>query len=382
MEEADIKAFKEYEKKQKKKKIKRAFLIVINAVLLCYFIFCIYDTCIEFFNKNFKEDDKILSINGYSSKKSLEIYDKFIDKVDDKYLTTNVEDFSFYGGYLSFKDCTNQTKEDGSLLISSFDTYYLQNVSTLNKFEKGITFQNDFENNNYINKGIFLFDNNIVEGDYIIYPYNYIYGTSEKVPLKINSQKGIHKTYYSPFINGHRKRIELKSKASSPCLLISVKNIYSNSSYDVSFLYQEDSEKDNLNDLFNDSFHKKFIAKSTTIENDIISLYEAHALVNIIVSTKYKEDITLSTYIEVDNSLYSHSVLDSYLKIYDEDPYIRELGGHIFNAGSGVKYENNTTKILSGYKQPFDEGSLTIFVRPTALDKLQVLLENLVNFNF
>ncbi len=379
---------KEYKKKVRKRRIKRGILIFLNAVLATYFVYCIYDTCVEFFRKNFENNDKIISIGGFSETKSLEIYDKVIDKDENgHYKTYDITDFSYYAGYLNFKEDSSTLNEDGSLKFSSFETYTLRYV-TEGKYEKIDPYH---QVNTYINNSIFLFDEDLKEGDYIVYPYEYIYdgkNKPEQIPLKIASQKGICETYYSPLINGTRRQIQIKSKASSPALVITLKNIYvpGNEFNDVAILYENDADKNKISEIFdNNKFLTKYIAKKDQPKNDLIALYEAKSIVSIIVEKG--SDIVLSHYINVSdlhNSNYKNDTLslESSLSNYDNDKFIRELGGNIFNAGSALPCSDNSTKWLSGYKEDYDAGSLVLHVGIDSIGEVKPLLEKLVNFNF
>lgn len=379
---------KDYKKKIKKKKAKRGLLIFLNAVLATYFVYCIYDTCVEYYRKNFETDEKIISIGGFSEAKSLEIYNKVIDKdINGNYKTYEIADFSFYAGYLNFKEDNSTIDEYGSLKFSSYETYTLRYV-TEDKYEKIDPFH---QVNTYINNSIFLFDEDLKEGDYIVYPYEYSFddnNKNEQIPLKISSQKGISKTYYSPLINGIRRQIQIKSKASSPALVITLKNIYNpeNEFNDVSILYENDIDKNKVSEIFDSNkFLVKYISKKDEIKNDLIALYEAKSIVSIIIEEG--SNIILSHYINVNdlhNSNYKNDTLstETYLSQYDNDLFIRELGGNIFNAGSALPCGDNSTKWLNGYRNDYDAGSLVLHVGIDSINEVKPLLEKIVNFNF
>lgn len=382
-------------KRNRIKKTKRGILIVLNAVLACYLIYCISDTINEFYQKYFvNHDDTIISIRGYSTAKSLEIYNSVIDRDENGvYKTHDIVDFSFYAGYINFKSDSSLANEDGSLHYSSFDTYTLRRIDQKDKYEKIPPYLNVQSS---INNSIFLFDSNLKEGDYIVYPYKYVksgYESSSdeetrQEPLKLESQEGVFKTYYSPYINGKRRKIEIKSKSSSPALVISVTNIYTPefTFNDLAILYKNDSDKNKLNEIFkDDKFSKKFIASNDSVKEDIISLYEAKANVTLILEEG--EDIVVSHYIDLSslhNEKYKNDTLSSEyaLKMYDEDVYIRELGGSLFKSGGALPSLDGSTKWLFGYVNPYDMGSLVIKVGIDSIDELPTLLESIVNYNF
>ena len=397
MKDEEKKELEELEKKKKelkrkiqKRNTKRFFLILLNAILASYLVYCLYDTGLEFYRKHFESDSSnIISIGGYSESRSLDIYNKVIDKDENgNFQTIEAVDFSFIGGYLNFKSCNNMQKEDGTLLFSSFETYTLRYITEEGKYEKSNPYT---DINNYINKSIFLFDNELKEGDYIIYPYAFEIN-KEQTPLKIESQKGINEVYYSPIIDGKRRQINIKSKASSPALVITIKNIYApEKTYnDIAILYENDEDKSALLSIFDEGlFSTKYIFKSQSQRQDLISLYNAKATVSLIINSG--SDIVLSHYFDISSlsnnyeiPVYKNDTLsnEDSISCYDEDMFIRELGGHIFNAGSALSTSDGSTKYLSGYKNEFDMGSIAIHVGIKSIDKLKPLLEHLVNFNF
>ncbi len=381
----------EIKKKIKKRKVKRGFLIVLNAILFCYVIYCISDTIMEFYQKYFvNHDDVIISIRGYSTAKSMEIYDDVIDKDETgEYKVVEATDFSYYAGYLNFKsDNSLINKTTNELNYSSFDTYTLRRIDKKGEYQKINPYTN--VQASFVNS-IFLFDENLKEGDYLIYPYRFGYETgdeSKQIPLKINSQKGIHEVYYSPLIDGKRRKFDIKSKASSPALVLSITNIYTpeNSYYDLAILYKNDEEKKQINDLFsNDKFSKKFISSNENNHDDLIALYEAKANVTLILQEG--KDITLSHYIDVskwhiENVKNCPLSTEEYINVFDDDLFIRELGGNLFKAGSALPCIDESTKWLSGYKSQYDMGSLVIKVGIESLNDVKSLLENVENYNF
>ena len=81
-------------KKVRQKRRIRGCLIVLNALLLCYFSYLMVDTIVErVVEKKQEINNEIIQLNGKSSSKSKEIYEKYISSSID------VNDFATYGKY-------------------------------------------------------------------------------------------------------------------------------------------------------------------------------------------------------------------------------------------------------------------------------------------
>ena len=66
-------------KKIRQKRRIRGCLIVLNALLLCYFSYLMVDTIVErVVEKRQEINNEIIQLNGKSSSKSKEIYEKYI----------------------------------------------------------------------------------------------------------------------------------------------------------------------------------------------------------------------------------------------------------------------------------------------------------------
>lgn len=384
-----VKRQKVLKKKIVKRRIKRGILIVLNAVLVSYLVYCLYDTGKEFYLKNFESEGNIISLGGLSEAKSLELYKDVIDydETSNTFNTTEAVDYSFYAGYLSFKSENDVKNADGSLKISSFNTYTLRYVD-LTSVQK----ENPYKDvGTYINNSIYLFDENLRTGDYLVYPYEYKIDEQDlkKEPIKIESQTGINQTYYSPIIVNQRKQITIKSKSSSPCLIITIKNIFvPETTYnDLAILYDTDNQKEAISQTFNsNTFAIKYISNKNNIKENLISLYQAKSIVTLIIEDE--DTLLLSHYIDVASFNFSFEITncplssETNISLYDEDVYIRELGGHLFNAGGALSTQDGSTKYLASYINKYDMGSLTIHISINHLNDLKDLLTSLVNFNF
>ena len=363
---------KELKKKQRKRTWTRAILIILNALLGCYLLYFISDSVVEIYNTYFNSDNQeVFSINGMSKQDSLVKYNDAIDRDEaGNYLVTNAYDYGIYGGYLHFSSTPNMLENEG---FSSFETYTLRDLAGDISFSSNLVYENTKDAMNY---GIPLFS--LPKGDYIVYPY-FWEGKGEKRPLKIESQEGIYETLYTSIQNGTRKVIEMKSKSSSPALLISVRVAYAleNNRHDVAILYDQEEDKALFNNIFPTGTQLEYIKKEASVNDNLIHLYNSHALVNIILNEG--NDIKISHFLHVDNEniTYDTTLSEGYLSGCDEDIYIRELGGYLFKAGEGY---TNVNQILYPYLKDHEVGNITLHLGKNRINDLDNLLKSLLFF--
>lgn len=364
-------------KKKTKRNIFRVILIVLNASLACYLLYYLSDAIVDFYNTHFNQNNSpIYLLNGMSQDESMKKYNEAISK-DEKgnFITEDVYDYYIYGGYLHFSKEPNIRENEH---FSTFETYTLRELTGDITYSTKLVFSQAQEGLNY---GIPLFDSNLKEGDYIVYPYAWK-GEENKVPLKINSEQGIEITLYSSIQNGSRKVINILSKTSSPALLISIRktSALKASYHDVAVLYNDEQEKEDVRKLFTSETQMDMIQKKDKESDNLIALYESKALVNIIIDEG--DEIRLSHYLTLEediNITKDETLSEGKLKGQDKDIYIRELGGYGFYAGEGYNSDN---QILYPYKGEHDLGRLTLRVGKNRLNDLPKLLTLLLNFTF
>ncbi len=370
---------RELKRKKRFKFIKRSFLIILNAFLGCYLIFSVSEGIIDYFQKtSFNVDEEIISVNGLSKDESLKVYHNVIDKDENNnFKVTEAIDYFYYGGYLHFKSSTDELNDDNSLCFSDFNHYVLRNLSTSSMYDSSLDFKNPTD---CINNGIPLFSNKLKKGDYIIYPYAYN-GSSIKYmePLKIDSEKGICDVFYTPIINNQRKKITLKSKTSSPCLILSVQIVPSlekgRCDYAVLIDKNDVEIKNKVSEMLN-TMQVNFVSKSKFERENVVNLFKQNSLINLIIDDS--NDIMVSHYLKIDGTIVDEIILNGYLKGYDSNVYIRELGGRNFKAGFGYSLnEKDENKYLSPYVSSDNHGSLTIIVGKTRINDLETILNSL-----
>lgn len=370
------------EKKEKRLKIKqriklilRGFLVVLNCFLLCYLVASVSGSVVKYIRKfNEISPSTFIKLKDYSEKESLKIYKKNIsyDVISGKFNVTETTNYSFYGGYLHFKDNNDVIDSNGSLYYSSYSQYVLKNLFSDELYSSELDFASA---NTSFNNGIYLYG--LKEGSYIVYPYDYKSDTSKMNPLKISTKGGIYETIYSPLKNGKRTKIELRSNEISPCFVINVKEIlYTPESYSDIAILCLDADKTLVDNVFNGSDYKiNFINKVKKDKDNVINLYNAKAPISVIVDDG--DSILTSNYLTLNCTTSPLLIEEGNLKGLDADVYIRELAGDVFNSGKGLSSNNNENLYLTKYIDGRNNGSYVIRIGKDKLDQLPMLLKNI-----
>ncbi len=331
------------QKVRSKKRI-RGLLIVVNVILGSYLCFSIVQKILDFASSNVS-DTEIIPIDGNSIDHSKELYDKYIAKNGNDYITADVYDFGIYGGYLSL---SKPMISEG--FYNSFDYISLINVSSKVIESKDI---NREINRSFLNGGINLTSLDV--GDYLAL-YERITESninSQHKAIKIRSEKGIEKSIYSlPDSNNKRKKITIKSKDSSPCLVISVKEINSlpDDYYDYVIVgSNEQIEKyKNNNDL--SSYKINYVSS-------LLDAFKTKA--NYCIYLSNEEKMIVSNYISSNNK----DVINIKDASLDEsnlyNSYIKELGGYLTNAGSCDSSDSNSF-IVKPYLEEYEIGKYVV----------------------
>ncbi len=332
---------KEFKRRVHQKKRVRGILIILNAIILAYLLYSIGDIAYSFFRTYFSEKEgDIILIRNKTEAESKEIYDQFIGE------TIMVNDYSVYGSYLHL----SEYHMDASY-YTSFDRLVFINVSEKAQYE----IKNDrIIDKSHLDGGYDL--RVLSEGDYIVSSYelgeNYHVNEPQKI-LKLNSQTSIEKTIYTLPENGIRKRITIKNKITSPCLVISVKEVNSISEdyYDAVII----GNSENLDAITSEQLRLvKF-----TFEDYIGDIYNTKSSYAIILDKNAANVIASAHLSENDNYLNGNRIVsENALNNYDEDTYIRELGGSLTNAGYCLEDVNFSCDVTS-WKSNNDFGKLT-----------------------
>ena len=241
--------------KQRVRLILRGFLVVLNCFLICYLVTSVSGSIVKYVRKfNEVSPTSFIRLGDCSEKESLKIYKKNIsyDVISNKFNVIETTNYSYYGGYLHFKNNNDVIGSNGSLYYSSYSQYVLKNVFGDEVYSSELDFtsaDSAFEN------GIYLYG--LKEGSYIVYPYDYKSDTNKMNPLKISTKVGIYETLYSPLKNGKRTKIELRSNIDSPCFVINVKEIlYTPDSYNDIAVLSSIEDKVIVENILKDSNYK------------------------------------------------------------------------------------------------------------------------------
>lgn len=335
--------------KVRSKKRVRGLLIAINACLACYFIFELTLKIVDAVSQANNKSD-IITLNGKARDESLKIYDSFLDKDNDKYKVVNVYDFGIYGGYLSLSSCRIENGKYFSLPNNNLCCFL--NVSNN---ENSKTFNN--VEYNYLNGGINLFE--LDYGDYLVLNSHYLKQNNSNIRytgIKVNLNKDIEKTIYSlPNESNRRKKITIKNKMSSPCLVVSVSEVNSlpEDYYDY-VVFGESSV-----DFSNYKVH---------YTNDLIDAFSVNSNYGIYFNSELDKNVT---YDYVKSNSNTVSISDSSLSedIKKEFYYFKELGGNL--TFSGECNENEQTSFYTKpYLKGYDIGKFVIMVGNESLENI------------
>lgn len=348
-------------KKVRSKKRIRGLLIFINVVLASYLVF---EASMKIYNfassLNNKED--IILLNNKNREESLKIYDQFLIKNNDQYINYEIYDIGIYGGYLH-------------LSYTNMDNHFYQlknNITSLINVTNNIyqnTFFNEETDENYLNTGINL--TKLENGDYILVN-EYITSDDENnkhIALKLNNINDYEKTIYTlPNENGERKKIVIKNKYSSPCLVISVSNINSlpQNYYDFALIGEEEKVS---------SFTKKFDKYKIAHCSSLIDAFKTNSNYSLIL--KDVEKTLVPSQIKIKDSfkdLVSNEniVIDEY-KYYE---YVTELGGNLLHAGS-CKEGVTSSFVVKPYLKGNDNGKYVVVINEN-ID--QEYLSKIINY--
>lgn len=319
----ELKEFSEEEELQRKirqKKRIRGCLIVANALLLCYFAYLLGDTVAKkIIEKRQVINSEIIQLNGKSSGKSKQIYEKYISSSID------VNDIALYGKYL----LTSSSR------VQYDDLNYESDVWLINLLSNPFVVENNLRKTlgDKIDEQIDLFDLEV--GDYMMCK-SFKTSDNKGICYHYTGEELLEETIYSfPDENNHRKKISVKGKGSSPAIVVSVEaiNLLPKNHYDFVVIGKEEKF-----DIFkNTKYQVKYV-------DTLKEAYQVNA--SYAINVLDIEGIYTSNYVSAETLKPGLIESTSVYNKLDEDNVIRELGGYVFNAGYGVK-ESETTKEIS-----------------------------------
>ena len=338
---------KTLQKVRSKKRI-RGLLIFINVALCSYFVFCLVNSIIDYASSNTSETE-IIPLNGNSIEKSNEIYNKYVAKDDEgNYITSDVYDFGIYGGYLSL---SKGAISEGN--YTSFDNISLINVSSdiidVSSINHNIS-------KNYLNGGIDL--TTLTKGDYLVFDeiINETNIDYKHKAIKIRSEVGVEKTIYTlPDQNETRRKITIKSKDSSPSLVISVNEVTSLPSDYYDYVVIGDETQ------INEFKQNNSLSASIKINyvNNLVDAFKSES--NYCIYLSNEEKMIVSSYVDITNENViknnDESILEENKKVYTS--YINELGGNLTFTGS-CNLEDENSFITKPYLKGYDIGKFVV----------------------
>ena len=298
-------------KKIRQKKRIRGCLIVLNALLLCYFSYLVVDTIVQkVVEKKQEINNEIIQLNGKSSSKSKEIYEKYI------YKTVDVNDFATYGKYL----LTSSSR------VSYDDLHFENEIKLINLLEDNFTAESKFYFNlgSKLDEQLDLFSLDV--GDYMICTS---ITQTKGIAYHYTGDDLLEITLYSfPDELNHRKKITIRGKESSPALVISIEaiNLLPKDNYDFVVIGNESE----LPIFKNTNYQVKYV---TTLKEAYLT--NASYAINLLDE---EDTIISSNYVSLDTKK-PDKIIGSAYDSLDSENSIRELGGYVFNAGYGAKKE-------------------------------------------
>ncbi len=304
----------------------RTILIVVNLLLAGYLIYFTSDSIIKSFEK---KDSDIVTLNNLSKTKSKDRYNELISGKEKI-----IGDYVVYGNYLHFfeskADILNfKPLTDLALVDTDNGTYSNYNV--------GLS----------INEGLDL--SKQIEGDYLISQ------GSEKHILKVLINKENHEqTFYTlPNELGIRNKVTIYAYPNNPAFVLKIREVkHVGSGYFDLIIKGTDEQKNDINKLFQDNgyyskydLQVKWMDKSSSLK-DVYAINSLHAI-NLIDNDIDVKGITVSNFINTELFNKSDVLENGSLNGYDANPFIRELGGYIFESGSRFSDVNSSFEVAS-----------------------------------
>ena len=309
-------------RKAKSKKRIRGLLIVINALLASYLTFEITAKIINSVNHYINADGEIILLNDKNAEESMEVYNKYVLKDE----VSSVYDYGIYGYSLHLSSSRIDVNN-----YSSFDTLAVRNISSSKAFNSSM---NKVIEGNYLNGGIDL--SQLEVGEHLVLDTVLtadVHHLAHK-GVKVRSEEGMNKTLYTlPDSQNQRKRIKVRSKESSPCLVISVDLVPSipTDYYDIVLFGEEE-----LTSAYQSSIPANVKVYRT---DSLLEAYKVNASICIAIDDALNKPL-VSQYIKDDGLVFDHDVSfggDSLISSQDKNKIIRELGGHLTKAGMRIK---------------------------------------------
>lgn len=337
----------------------RALLIIVNLLLVFYIIYFIGDLVAEKVNN---KDADIVSLDDLSRGKSKNRYEELMNGRQ-----------KIIGDYMVYGTSLHLSEEKLSLPnYTPMSNIYLLRTSDGALINTEI----DVE----VNEGIDL--KYLEEGDYLL-----AIGTSqEKEVIKIIlGKERYEETIYSlPLYQNSRlrKKISLYAYPHNPAFVIKVRDVYEidKDYYDLVVQGNEENRHSFIETINNDDKLNKLNLKIKEIDADktLLDAYITQATTAIELVNNETSYIVNSHYVKSD-FIKDNIFDDGSLKGYDQNNFIRELGGYAFQSGSRQKDIASSFEVTQGLGV-HDAGKMALSINSKDQNDLKTQVLAAMNF--
>lgn len=370
---------KEFKVRMKSKRHIRAILIMINLLLIGYFAYYISDAVVDYFQK---KDDNFVTFNDMSKAKSKKLYQRLIADEEESYQ-------NFYNIVLT--DCPDMEEDEdklskeypfkeplllgdyalyGTYLHLSSDAYMPMDYTPLeeiylvsydNKEKETAKIPLNFGTE--LNKGLQL--SSLEDGDYLLakkvdvfYKHEaktYTKSFYQYIKILVSNDKWEDTIYSFPNDKGVRKEIRLYAYPDNPMFVIKIRDFTSlpKNYYDVVIRGNEEKRKlarEHIQQINEENKYLNLkIKEFDESETNLLALYQTKASLAIDLRDQVEEqDSFIQNSYYMDSSMFQKDTIfeDGRLKGYDQDAFIRELGGYALRSGAKVSAIDHTFDVV------------------------------------
>ncbi len=341
----------------------RALLIIVNLLLVGYILYFIGDLIVEKVNNR---DADIVSLNNLSRAKSKKKYEELMQGRQK-----TIGDYVLYGTYL------HVSEEKFSL-----DTYQpMENIYLLDAHNGALIRQ---ELGDELNKGIDL--KTMVAGDYLL--AQGADGQNKEVLKIVVTKERYEETIYSLPLDsksGLRKKITIYAYPHNPAFVIKIRDVYNlGSSYYDLILQGSNDNREAIMNILNDKtsplYGYKLKVKELENDESLSTSYKTKSLMAVSLRDYDSGEayILNSQYLSSD-FVKDEVFADGSLQYYDQDSFIRELGGYAFKSGARVKDVPSSYEVVE-YLGIHDCGKMAFVINASADEDFQTCFKSVLSF--
>ena len=323
----------------------RAVLIVLNLLLIGYLLYFVSDVIIDYVHRN---DNDIVNICGLSRNASLKRYDELIQGK-----TKVIGDYAVYGNYLHLSESSfelNTYTPMSNLWLKRADTGAEIAVGTLGKnMNEGIDFSN------------------LLDGDFLLSQGS---GNDKYVLKVVLGKDRWEDTIYSlPNEEGNRKKIDIYAHPDNPAFVIKVETVKKlpKDYYDLLLIGHADARTEAYHWI--KETYPNWAVKELNDDVHLSIAYAVKSSYAVVLKPLGGGDpvltcsswIASSTFKKDDKIQDSKTILDG----YDQNEWIRELGGYAFHSGARVKSSDESLDHsfdVAAVKGMHDAGKMTMLL--------------------